>query len=76
MEIAEFVKIGRELLKSMSENDVKIQDWKYVGMYEEYKRMRGNRVKYRAAIAELALTHNLSRTKVERIIRRLKRDVK
>jgi len=46
MEVAEIVRIGRELLKLMSENDVKIDDWKYLKMYNEYKRMRQNGVKF------------------------------
>ena len=76
MEIAEIVRLGREILKTLSENDVRIDDWKYLQMYEEYRRMRSNRVKYRAAILELAAEHNISRAKCERIIRRLSRDVK
>lgn len=71
MEVAEIVRIGRELLKLMSENEVKIDDWKYLKMYEEYKRMRSNRIKYRFAISELAAVYSISKSKVERIIRRL-----
>ena len=40
MELAEIIKLGRDLLKLLSEYDVKLQDWKYVDMYEQYKRMR------------------------------------
>ena len=76
MEIAEIVKIGRELLKLMSENDVRIGDWKYLKMYEEYKRMRENGVKYRYAVSELSTSYNISRSNVERIIRRLGKTVK
>lgn len=76
MEIAEFVRIGQDLLKLLSENEVKIGDWKYVKLYDEYKSMRKHKVKYRYAISELAATHNISRAKVERIIRRFKKNVK
>ena len=76
MEIAEIVRLGRELLKMMSEYDVRIEDWKYLRLYEEYKAMRSKNVKYRFVISELALTHNISRSKVERIVRRLGRVVK
>lgn len=76
MEIAEIVRLSSELLKLMSENGVKMNDWKYTKMYEEFKRMREHHIKYRAVITELALTHNLSRTNVERIIRRLRKIVK
>ena len=53
MEIAEIVKIGRELLKMLSEYDVRLDDWKYLKMYDEFKRMRKNGVKYRYAVSEL-----------------------
>ena len=76
MEVAEIVKIGREMLKLLSENDVKMGDWKHLRMYEEYKRMRQNGVKYRYAVAELTAAYNISRAKVERIIQRLGKTVK
>ena len=75
MKVVELLKIGGELLKLMSENDVKPGDWKYVKMYYEYERMRENGIKYRAAITELAVCYSLSRSKVERIIRRMGKDV-
>ena len=75
MKVVELLKIGGELLKLMSENDVKPGDWKYVKMYYEYERMRENGIKYRAAITELAICYSLSRSKVERIIRRMSKDV-
>ena len=74
MKIVEIVRLGREMLKTLSENDVMIGDWKYLDMYEEYHRMRDNGIKYRAAIAEVALCHNISRAKAERIIRRFNKD--
>ena len=76
MEIAKFVELGQELLKLLSENDVRIGDWKYIKLYDEYRNMRDNGIKYRYAVAHLAATHNISRAKVERIIRRLSKDVK
>lgn len=76
MEIAEIVKLGREMLILLSEYEVKIDDWKHLKMYDEFKRMRKNGVKYRYAISELAFTYNISRANVERIISRLGKDVK
>ena len=76
MEIVEIIKLGRELLKLLSENDVQLQDWKYVDMYEQYKRMRKHRVKYRTAVEELSSSYHISISKVERLIRRLRKVVK
>jgi hypothetical protein len=75
MKVIDLVKFSREMLKTLSENEVKTGDWKYVKMYEEYRHMRDMGLKYRYVIAELAATHNISRSKIERIIRRFERDV-
>lgn len=76
MKVIDLVKFSREMLKMLSENEVKTGDWKYVKMYEEYRHMRDMGLKYRYVIAELAATHNISRSKIERIIRRFERTVK
>lgn len=76
MKIVKIVILSRELLKLLSENDVKTGDWKYLKMYEEYQCMRDNGIGYRAAVMEVAACHHVSRSKAERIIRRLSRDVK
>ena len=74
MKVVEIVKIGRELLKLMSKNDVKEGDWKYLDLYEEYREMRAKGFKYRFAIMQLSLAHSISKSKIERIIRRLNRE--
>jgi hypothetical protein len=74
MKVVELVSIGRELLKRASENEVRVDDWKYLSLYEEYTRMREKGVKYRYAVAHVANHYNISKSKVERIIRRFGRD--
>lgn len=74
MKVVELLKIGGELLKLMSENDVKRDDYQYVKMYHEYQNMRENGVKYRATIRILAENYQTSRASVERVIRRLSKD--
>lgn len=71
MKVAELIRISRELLKVLSENDVRTGDWKYVKMYDEYRHMRDVGVKYRYAVSILAEEYGISRSKVERIIRRM-----
>lgn len=75
MKVVELLKIGRELLKVLSENEVRTGDWKYVKMYEEYRRMRDNGVKYRAAVMEAATRHGISRANAERIIKRMGKEL-
>jgi len=67
--------MGCEMLKLMSEHDVRRDDYKYVGMVEEYNTMRCNAVKHSAAISMLAEAYAVSTRTVERIIRRLKREI-
>lgn len=74
MKVVELLKIGGELLKLMSENDVKRDDYQYVKMYHEYQNMRENGVKYRSAIRMLAEEYHTSKASVERVIRRLDRE--
>lgn len=63
-----------EPLKMMSESDVKRDDWQYVELFENYARMRAYRIKYREIIRLLAIENNISKSSVERIIRRLSKE--
>ena len=74
MKVVELLKIGGELLKVMSENDVKRDDYRFVKMYHEYLNMRKAGIKYRAVIQMLSEEYNTSKASVERAIRRLGRD--
>ena len=71
MKVVELLKIGCELLKLMSENDVKRDDYRFVKMYHEYLNMRRNGIKYRAAIQMLSDEYHTSKASIERAIRRL-----
>ena len=76
MKVVEIVKIARELLKLMSEYGVKVGDQDYVDVYEDFVNMRMNRVKYRSAIRMLAEERKISTRTLERIFRRLSKNVK
>lgn len=71
MKIVELLKIARETLKLMSKNDVLLDDWKFVPMYEEYQNMRSMGVKYSETIRMLAEDYNVGKSTIERAIRRL-----
>lgn len=74
MKIVELLSVGREMLKLMSENDVMIDDWKYVEAYFTFRQMRRNMVKFRVAIRELADKYNVSTRTMERAIKRLEKE--
>lgn len=71
MKVVELLKIGGEMLKTMSENGVLVKDWKYVKMFDEYRMMRKNKVKHYTAVQELSEDYGVSTRTVERILKRL-----
>lgn len=74
MKVIELLKLGGEMLKLMSENEVNRDDWRFVPMYEEFQEMREKGVKYREAVMMLAEDYHISRATVERAIKRLDSD--
>lgn len=76
MKVVELLKIGGEILKLMSANEVNRDDYRYVSLFEEFKNMRALGVKYREAVRMLAEDYGISRSTVERVVSRLDRDVK
>lgn len=74
MKKVELLKILREGLKKLSQCEVMRDDYKYIGMYEEFQNMRVAGVKYREAVRELAKEYQIGRATVERVISRLEGD--
>lgn len=71
MKVHELLKISTEILKTMSENGIHRDDYKYVKAYEEFKVMRSNRMKYDAAIKMLAKDYNIGERTLARVFKRL-----
>ena len=76
MKATEILRIGRELLKVMSEFDLRVNDYEYIGMLAEYNEMRRNGDKVDFILAVLADRYKVSESTVKRIVRRLSREVK
>lgn len=76
MKVIDYLKIGREFLKKMSNLDLRRDDYLHIELYEEYMRMRydGDKVDY--ILHVLADRHKLSESTVKRIIRRFSQEVK
>lgn len=74
MKVYEMLKLGGEMLKLMSENEVNRDDWRFVPMYDEFRAMRHNGMKYRETVRMLAEDYHISRATVERAIKRLERE--
>ena len=74
MKKVELLKILREGLKMLSESEVMRDDYKYIGLFEEFQNMRRVGLKYREAVRRLAKEYHVGRATVERAIKRLEGD--
>ena len=74
MKKIELLKILREGLKILSKCEVMRDDYRYIGMYEEFQNMRGAGLKYREAVRQLSKEYHIGRATVERAIKRLEGD--
>ena len=74
MKKVELLKLLHEGLKMLSKCEVMRDDYRYIGMYEEFQRMRGMGIKYREVVRMLAKDYHLGRATIERVIRRLEGD--
>ena len=75
MKIAKIVFLAAEMLKFLSENEVKASDAEYIGMYNRFRELREGGLSYRETVNNLAFAYGISRATVERIIARLDKDV-
>ena len=75
MVVANLVKIAAEMLKILSKYDVRTDDYRYADMYFLYAHRRAEHVKHSCIVTELSGIYELSESTVERILRRLRRDV-
>lgn len=76
MKVVDFLKLCRELLKTMSSLDLKRDDYLHIELYEEYAKMRfeGEKVDY--ILCFLAHKYKLSESTIKRVVKRLSKEVK
>ena len=75
MKVVEILRMSRDLLKFVSENGLKSDDYMFVGLYYEYEYRRKNHEKYAVTLSSLSKKYKVSETTVKRLIRRLGREV-
>ena len=76
MKVVEYLKIGREFLKRMSNLDLRRDDYIHIELFEEYERMRSHGDKVDYILSVLGNKHKLSESTIKRIIKRLSKEVK
>jgi hypothetical protein len=74
MKVIEILKLGREMMKALQESCIKIDDYKYIEMYEEYKSITDAGGKTSYAVALLAEQYGISERKVYYLLRKLSKD--
>ena len=75
MKLAELIRISGGLLKYLSENGARIEDWQYVTLYERFVRLRKEKIKHEAAVQQMAEDYHVSRATVERILQRFRKEI-
>ena len=71
MKAVEILFLGKEILKKMSELDLRVNDYQYLSMKDDYDRMRREGEKVEYILAFLSRKYKVSDSTVKRIIRRL-----
>lgn len=72
----ELLKILREPMKRLSDCDIKIDDYRHIDMYLEFKEMEQKKEKKEYIKSILATKYSMSESSVKRIVRRLDEQVK
>ena len=60
MKAVELLRIERESLKMMSYCGLKVDDYEYIALYEEYRKIRLENEKYRYVIMCLSMKYHIS----------------
>ena len=70
----ELIKINKDLLKVMSDNDIKVSDVSFIEVYDDFVEKRKT-LKFSAAIMELAEKYNKSERTISRMMAKLQEDL-
>lgn len=76
MKIYDLLHLSESVCKMLDVNNIKASDVRYLKMFEDWARLRKEGHKYDFIIHYLSTQYEISPSSVERITRRLNRDVK
>ena len=74
MKVKDFLKISKELLKALHTFGIKIDDYKYVNLIEDYEKITADGYKTTYAVAILSQKYNICERKIYKILSRLNKD--
>ena len=76
MRAIDLIKISKDLLKSLSEIGVKTSDFRFIGMYNEYKELLDDGLKKEYIKSHLSNKYKVSESTIFRVISRLDKHIK
>lgn len=76
MKVIEILKLSRNFLETLQKSCIKVEDCKYIDLYDEYNRILESGCKATYAVAVLSEVYGISERKVYYIIKKLKADCK
>ena len=74
MKVVELLKIGRNLLEVLQNSCIRVNDVKFIQMYDEYKRFERKNMKVTYAAAMLSRKYGISERQFYYIIKRFDKD--
>ena len=74
MKVIEILKLGQKWLEMLQKSCIKIEDMRYVEMYDEYKRIISEGSKKTQAVAVIVEMFHVSERQVYYIIRKFEQD--
>ena len=75
MKAVEIVEIGEKMMKMLSEADIRMNDWRYLGVWKEYSKAVEAGEKRSGVVADLAGRYGMSEASVWKVVRRFRREV-
>ena len=74
MKIIEILKLNRELLNILKAAGIRVDDVKYIALYNEYQEMVGRGEKVSYAVAMMAERYGISERTVYMVLKQLQKD--
>jgi hypothetical protein len=76
MKVIDIVSFNRELLSKIRDAGIRLEDYMYIDMYNEFELMHGNGEKITYIVAVLAEKYSISERKIYYLIKHLNSDCK
>lgn len=76
MKVIEVLKLNSGLLRVLQDTGIKVEDVRYIGLHDEYRRMQANGEKVSYIVATLAERYGICERKVYALIKHLSSDCK